>query len=133
MAKKRKGNESKSKRIGHKPKLQPDAKTCAQIVELAKIQCTQGEAASELGVCESTFNKFLESHEQARRAWKRGRPEGRVALRRMQWESAERGSTQMQMWLGKQLLGQTDKVEQQVSSGAGGPVQIVISSAEAAL
>ena len=29
----------------------------------------------------------------------------------MQWRSAERGSVPMQIWLGKQVLGQTDKQE----------------------
>ena len=29
----------------------------------------------------------------------------------MQWRSAEKGSVPMQIWLGKQVLGQTDKQE----------------------
>ena len=29
----------------------------------------------------------------------------------MQWKSAERGSVPMLIWLGKQVLGQTDKSE----------------------
>jgi hypothetical protein len=39
----------------------------------------------------------------------------------------------MQIWLGKQYLGQTDKLEQEVADLNSGPIQLVISSAEAAL
>jgi hypothetical protein len=131
MAKKRKGDEPKSKRRGRKPKLQPDDKTCREINQLAQIQCTQKEAASVLGVCENTFNQFLRSHLKAREAWEMGREEGKASLRRMQWRAAER-STAMLIWLGKQHLGQTDKLEQEVAGNGSGPVQLVISPKEAA-
>ena len=32
----------------------------------------------------------------------------------MQWKSAEEGNVTAQIWLGKQVLGQTDQVKQQV-------------------
>jgi hypothetical protein len=38
----------------------------------------------------------------------------------------------MQIWLGKQVLGQTDKVEKEVTGSAGGPVQLIITDAESA-
>ena len=36
---------------------------------------------------------------------------GKMSLRRQQFKSAEAGNVTMQIWLGKQWLGQTDKVE----------------------
>ena len=35
-----------------------------------------------------------------------------MSLRRQQFKSAEAGNVTMQIWLGKQYLGQTDKVEE---------------------
>ena len=40
--------------------------------------------------------------------YKRGSEGGRKSLRRMQFESASKGSIAMQIWLGKQYLGQSD-------------------------
>ncbi len=34
-----------------------------------------------------------------------------MRLRQLQWNSAERGNIVMQIFLGKNLLGQTDKIE----------------------
>lgn len=44
----------------------------------------------------------------------KARANRRIKLREMQWKSAEAGSVAMQIWLGKQELGQTDKVEQKL-------------------
>jgi hypothetical protein len=35
----------------------------------------------------------------------------RVALRRMQWQTAMKGNTRMLIWLGRQVLGQRDTQE----------------------
>lgn len=43
---------------------------------------------------------------------KDGRSHGRMSLKRKQWEMAMGGNITMLIWLGKQNLGQTDKVEQ---------------------
>ncbi len=44
----------------------------------------------------------------------KGRANGKMSLRRMQWELASKGNATMQIWLGKQLLGQTDEIHQTV-------------------
>lgn len=49
---------------------------------------------------------------------------GKASLRRMQWKSAEDGNTTMLIWLGKNILGQTDKVQNEISGPNGAPVQI---------
>ncbi len=81
------------------------------IVEsLAKIQCTEEEIAAVLEVSVDTLH---EPHNKAAftEAVKRGKLEGRVSFRRMQYKKAQGGSTTMQIWLGKQYLDQKDKVD----------------------
>jgi hypothetical protein len=41
---------------------------------------------------------------------------GRKSLRRMQYESATKGNIAMQIWLGKQYLGQRDNLDQRVNT-----------------
>ena len=42
---------------------------------------------------------------------KKGKDKGRMSLRRLQFEKAQTGNTTMLIWLGKQMLGQKDKIE----------------------
>src|SRR5262249_46978047 len=97
-------------------KINHDDATLGRIKALAKIQCTQHEAASVLKVCPKTFDNYLRNIKKVREAWENGRGEGKVALRRLQWESAKR-SAAMQVWLGKQYLGQSDRQEQSGPDG----------------
>jgi len=46
----------------------------------------------------------------------------KLKLSQLQWKSAEAGNVTMQIWLGKNLLGQTDKVEQKVEATVQGNV-----------
>tara|TARA_R100001086_G_C11730811_1_gene229634 strand:+ start:330 stop:560 length:231 start_codon:yes stop_codon:yes gene_type:complete len=41
----------------------------------------------------------------------KGRAKGKMRLRQLQWQSAEKGNTSMLIFLGKQMLGQTDNPE----------------------
>lgn len=76
-----------------------------QIEQLASFGCTNTEIASFYGCDESllrkSYSEFLT----------KGRDKGKIKLRQLQWRSAEKGNTTMLIWLGKQLLGQTDKQE----------------------
>jgi hypothetical protein len=96
-------------------KLKPTDEVLKHIKSLARLQCTQPEAASFMEVSLATFERLLRDHEKAREAWNSGREYGKVSLRRMQWKAAER-STAMLIFLGKQYLGQTDKIEEQVKA-----------------
>ena len=49
-------------------------------------------------------------------AYERGRAKCRYTLRRMQVELAKSGNATMQIWLGKQILGQRDNVHVQQES-----------------
>lgn len=91
-----------------RPRKEIDIKLVEQ---LASIQCTDLEIAAICGVSHDTLLRrknddpaFLEAIEQ-------GRAKGRVSLRRMQWKLAQQGNAAMAIFLGKNLLGQRDKVE----------------------
>lgn len=96
-------------------KLQPTDETIKQIEGLARIQCTQREAGAVLGVCERTFADFLRAHKKALDAWELGKETGKASLRRNQYKMSETNPT-MAIWLGKQMLDQTDKSEAHVTS-----------------
>jgi hypothetical protein len=74
------------------------------VEKLAHIQCTHVEIATALGVSVDTLTRNQDFAE----TFKRGSEGGRKSLRRMQFESANRGNVTMQIWLGKQYLAQTD-------------------------
>jgi len=98
---------SKPGRPSGTTKLRPDAPTRHKLFYLARLFCTQAEAAGVLGVTRQTLLTFMARHPQARDEWERGRTCGCVALRKMQWDLAMSGNTTMLIWLGKQYLGQT--------------------------
>lgn len=74
------------------------------VAKLAEIQCTQEEIARILG-CST---KTLQRDDTFCLIYKKGLETGRRSLRRFQWKSAEKGNVTMQIWLGKQYLGQKD-------------------------
>lgn len=94
---------------GRPPKLIADAKTIAQIKELAGLQCTREEAAAVLLVNRDTFADFMKREPVALEAWENGMLNGRVSLRRYQFNLAKTHAG-MAIFLGKQLLGQRDQV-----------------------
>jgi hypothetical protein len=49
---------------------------------------------------------------------------GRISLRRQQFKMLREGSTAMAIWLGKQYLGQRDRVEQTLRTPPGDPLRI---------
>jgi len=97
-----------------KPKLgRPKKYVDLEMVEkLAHIQCTQTEIASTLGVSVDTLSR----HKHFAAVYKRGSEGGRKSLRRMQFESASKGSVAMQIFLGKNYLGQSDHFSHEVNA-----------------
>jgi 3-methyladenine DNA glycosylase Tag len=87
--------------------LDTDAKTLGIIEGLAKIQCTQSEAAAVLGVVRESFNRFLARNLTARERWEFGVESGKASLRRNQFKISETNAS-MAIWLGKQYLGQRE-------------------------
>ena len=80
---------------------------------MCKIQCTKDEMCAIFQVDEKTLTKWCEETYKLSfsDAYKKLASTGKMSLRRQQFKSAENGNVTMQIWLGKQWLGQTDKVE----------------------
>ena len=84
-----------------------------KVDSMCKIQCTGEEIASVLGIHYDTlqtackrehnmpFSEYLPTKALS----------GKASLRRTQWKTATGGNATMQIWLGKNMLGQTDKQE----------------------
>lgn len=72
------------------------------IRRLSELFCSQQDIAYALGVNRST----IERH--AKELMAEGKGRGRVKLRRAQMDKALEGNPTMLIWLGKQMLGQSD-------------------------
>jgi hypothetical protein len=86
-----------------RPKIEIDLD---MVKRLAGIQCTMTEIAAVMDIGLSTLSTrkdFLE-------VYKKGLENGKASLRRIQFHLAEK-SAGMAIWLGKQYLGQSDKME----------------------
>lgn len=99
----------------------PRKKIDQSIVEkLAAIHCTMEEIAS---VCECSVDtlerRFAEPIKSAKNR-------GKTSLRRHQWELAQKGNVTMLIWLGKQLLGQRDQLEQVIDAKIDGKTTFVL-------
>jgi hypothetical protein len=104
------------KPTGRPPKLKDDEATLKTLRGIAKIQCTTKEAAAVLGVDEVTFFAFLKRSKKAKDAWEEGKAYGLASARRKMWIKAfeGQGSVTMMIWLSKQYLGMTDKIEEKI-------------------
>tara|TARA_R110000796_G_scaffold94486_1_gene199354 strand:+ start:2728 stop:3114 length:387 start_codon:yes stop_codon:yes gene_type:complete len=81
---------------------------------MARIQCTQVEICDIFEVTEKTLNVALKKHSGTTfsQLIKKNASHGKASVRRGQWKLAtEKLNPTMLIWLGKQHLGQTDKVE----------------------
>lgn len=94
-----------------RPKKNLSPKDWNSVDYMCMIHCTGEEIAGVLGMdydtlnrnCKETHNmpisEYIKMHSQG----------GKMSLRRAQWKSAEGGNVSMQIWLGKQWLGQKDQ------------------------
>lgn len=88
-----------------RPKIEIDAE---QVEKLAAIGCKVEEMADFFGCSRDTLERRFAAEIT------KGRANVRISLRRMQIEAAKRGNVVMQIWLGKQILGQRDKEETEI-------------------
>ena len=79
---------------------------------LCRLQCTLEEIASFFKVSEDTIERRVKSHYRFgfADAFKQYSAGGKISLRRAQFRMAET-NVGMAIWLGKQYLGQTEKIE----------------------
>ena len=85
------------------------------LFELARIQCTQVEMAACLGVSRQTLITHLREHPELADVVERGQATGKMSLRRHMFHEAQKGNAIVQIFLSKNLLGMSDKVEHTVS------------------
>jgi hypothetical protein len=90
------------------------------VQDLAALGCKTTEIASVTGVSVDTLDRRF-ADEMAK-----GRDNLRVSLRRWQLEAAKKGNVTMLIWLGKQLLGQSDKIEQLTEVAAAPGFKLVV-------
>ncbi|MPZ59208.1 MAG: hypothetical protein GEU91_22545 [Rhizobiales bacterium] len=95
---------------GRKPSLTCDEKTLKTIEGLAKIQCTQAEAAAVLGCHRETFINFLNANPEARARWDNGLEAGKASVRRNLFKLSET-NTAAAIWLSKQYLGMREPTQ----------------------
>lgn len=78
--------------------------------QLAAINCSYEEMGAVMGINPSNLTRnyaqLIES----------GRAKGRMSLKRKQYEMANGGNVALLIWLGKQLLGQSDKREDKIEA-----------------
>lgn len=116
MARKPK-EENKEKNLGGRPsKMELINKI--QFEEMCNIQCTKDEICAIFQIDEKTLTKWCQETYSVGFSdiYKTKSSGGKMSLRRKQFQSAENGNVTMQIWLGKQYLGQTDKVEEKVTT-----------------
>ena len=77
-----------------------------QVQKLASLGCTNTEMGDFFGcspdLLEKSYSEYLT----------KGRAEQKIRLRQLQWRSAEKGNVTMQIFLGKNMLGHQDRLEE---------------------
>src|SRR3569833_3081207 len=77
---------------------------------LARTHCTLIESAAWLGFMPDEFELYLLSNRRSFVAFFSGEAAGRAALKMQQFKAAQAGDSRLLVWLGKNVLGQTDKL-----------------------
>lgn len=85
-----------------RPKLNIDKEA---VFKLAKMHCTMEEMAGFFGCSVDTLERRFAD------VIDKGRQEGKMKLRDLQLQAANKGNVVMLIWLGKQILGQSEKIE----------------------
>src|SRR5262245_17068863 len=80
-----------------------------ELERLSVMMCTDEEIAGWFGVTTRTIER-RRKNSKFREVMERGRAKGRISVRRQQFKLLEAGNATMGVWLGKQILGQTDEV-----------------------
>jgi hypothetical protein len=73
-----------------------------ELEKLAGIHCTMIEMATFFDCSVDTLERNYAE------PIKKGKEKGKISLRRLQYQAAQKGNITMMIWLGKQLLGQKD-------------------------
>lgn len=84
-----------------------------QMEKLLTLQCTLAEITAWFKCSEDTIERACKrEHEMTFAEYSAEKRElGKVSLRRVQWQKALAGNVKMLIWLGKNTLGQAEKIE----------------------
>jgi hypothetical protein len=87
---------------------------------MCAIHCTGEECAAILDMDYDTMNRTLkkDGHKGFTEYFRIKGSSGKMSLRRKQYDHAMSGNATMLIWLGKQWLGQSDKVESDMNEEA---------------
>lgn len=121
---------AKSAKRAGRPRKEINYKTLGN---LCKLQCTGEECAAVLGIDYDTLGRSLkrDGHVNFAEFNKKHAGHGRMSLRRLQWKAANAGNVGMLIWLGKQYLGQADKVETALADEAIAPTRVIVEVVDA--
>lgn len=100
-----------------RPKKNLTPKEWDSVKYMAMIHCTGEEIAGVMQMDYDTLNRNCKEKYgyPISEYIKKNQCNGKMSLRRAQWKSAENGNVAMQIFLGKQWLGQKDQQEVSVS------------------
>jgi hypothetical protein len=104
-----KSTTPKKKGKGGRPRIDIDWQ---EFGKLCEMQCTKDEICEWFKVSDSTLSRAVKRRYKAsfEDLYKKESVGGKISLRRLQLQSAQKGNITMQIFLGKQYLGQSDKV-----------------------
>lgn len=88
--------------------------------KLCAIHCTLVEMAGWFGVSEDTIERKVRKHygQTFAEVYALKAGKGKISLRRKMFEAAYSGNTALLIWLSKQHLGMSEKVEQKTETKA---------------
>ncbi len=94
-----------------------------QVDSMCKIQCTGEEIASVLDIDYDTLATACKREKKMPFSDYIGQKKlgGKASLRRNQWKLAQDGNATMLIYLGKNMLGQADRLDQQITGKDGKP------------
>lgn len=107
---------------GGRPKIEWGDKEFRTFEALCGIHCTEQDICSVMNVTDKTLNNILKKKYKMSfsECFKRFSANGRISLRKKQFEVAKAGNVTMLIWLGKQHLGQADRIGQETHDNSEG-------------
>ncbi len=124
----RKRGSTKAARKKRTPPRKPGAPRVEfdleDLKKLAQVGCTNQTMASLLGVSKATLQRRIADTPEVAQTIEDGRSNMERNLRVAQLSTAVRGNATMQIWLGKQLLGQRDIRAVELTGADGGPMEM---------
>ncbi len=112
---------------GGRPRKELTDELFETLVSLCQIMCTQDEICNVIDMDHKTLDARLKERNEGgfSQFYKKNISDGKSSLRRAQYNNAMGGNATMQVWLGKQYLDQSDKLQH--TGADGGPLKMVTS------